>query len=994
MGNIFRLNKGIILGALGICLLGIPLRALAQLNLNQILSNNQAALTPQQADSIYADKEVPAELLVNKKFTLPRKLYQNLVTHYNFVYNARRNLRMALQMAASLHHDDYTQLLSFYPYTPAEFSQVTGLLDSVIFRASVGIQVHDPRGKWIDNLYLLLGKAYYYEQKFAQAERAFQYINLRSAPAVKGEYHPVIGSLAEGSNHINIATPEKKGLFSHPSSRNEALIWLVKTYFSEGHVARAQSLLNLLMHDTQFPGRLRGQLFETAAWLYKQQQRYDQMIPYLRQAIALQPDKSLQARWTYLLGQIATLQHDSALAISAFDQCAQISHDPMMQFYATYQIALLSSNGAGKTPNPYQRLQEMIHKNRYERYRDILYHGMADIALKHADTATAIQYLLSSLHTVNMDNPSSEARSYSALLLSQILMSEKQFIQAAAYLDTALQLLPSNDPRKDSLTQQLQAVRVLAAHLQTINRQDSLQALAALPPEQRLQKVHAVWENIQQQMRVAEKNRERAARANILGLEGNPSGLQVNAPDINKPKNQQAAWYFNNPALKSAGYTTFLQIWGNRPLVDNWRRASAIQGFSAPAASQVDTASTNQVAQVDTSLSLGEQTLLHNIPLTAEQLKISNDSIQQALLAAAEILAFQLQRPSDARNMLNTLLQRFPQTQAYPRIAYLLFLINQELKDTNQANYYREVLLRNYPTSIYSQALQPAPTTHTNRISAWYDSAYQHYQQQQFNSAIVFIQQALAHEMNDTLLTQFQLLWAMSLYQLHAEDSSQHILERLALQYPNFPATALAKRVLDLMQHKQQLIARLESEPSVSDTTQSLVETPAQNPKNAQLPTVAAPKPIQRPDTAQARSAPVNPTPAPPPVASTPYTLHEKDPHFVIMVFSQPNAQILEASTQRFTTYLRGSQADSNILVGPYALTPTITMLIFRTFSNEDRALHFLDQIRAVAPALLQGLPTGSYEFYIISRSNFILLNQTKDLEGYVRFFNDNYITQ
>ncbi|MBX6381281.1 MAG: hypothetical protein IRZ01_11470, partial [Thermoflavifilum aggregans] len=97
---------------------------------------------------------------------------------------------------------------------------------------------------------------------------------------------------------------------------------------------------------------------------------------------------------------------------------------------------------------------------------------------------------------------------------------------------------------------------------------------------------------------------------------------------------------------------------------------------------------------------------------------------------------------------------------------------------------------------------------------------------------------------------------------------------------------------------------------------------------------------------------------------------------------------------QRFSTYLHAHAADSSIQVGPYALTPTQTMVVFRIFPDENHALEFLDRIRATAPALLKGLATRDYAFYIISRSNFILLNQTKDLNGYVNFFNDNYITQ
>jgi len=978
------------LSSLWIYLFLIPLGTAAQLNLNQVLGGEQNNAA--QQDSIYATMEVPASKLATKKFTLTRRWYQNLVTHFNFVYNARQNLQKALQMATGLHQDDYTRLLDFYPYSFAELAQASSLLDSVIFRASVGIQVHDPRGKWIDDLYLLFGEACYYEQKFTEAERAFQFINLRDAPAVKGEYTPVIGSLAEGSTQISIASPEKKGFFYHHPSRNEALLWLVKTYLAEQQTAKARALLNQLLNDPRFPSRLQGSLYETAAFFYYQLQQYDETIPYLRKAIALQTDKRLQSRWAYLLGQIGLQQKDTNLAIAAFRQATRLSHEPLLEFYAAYQMALLQQTPSGNGMQPYEQLAEMARKNKYERYRDIIYHGLAQIALSHSDTAKGIGYLLSSLHA---QTSPSQARGNSAIMLASLMMEKKQFLLAANYLDTALQVLPGNDPRRDSLQEQLTAMKALATQMDVVYRQDSLQRLAALPPDVRMQKVHAIWEDILAQQRRPQRAAQREAQQNA-GQPAMPAVLTMNPASA--PGNQPAAsgnWYFNNPDLKASGYVAFKQLWGNRPLVDNWRRAAAIRGFEPPSTVNPTTtvSATPSSVRTDSALSMGERTLLANIPLTPEQLKASDDSISQALLQAARILDFQLHRPDLAKDALNTLLQRTPQPANYPEIAYLLFLTYSQLHDTGQAAYYREVLLKNYAQTEYARALTPVAPTHTFRLSTLYDSAYTCYEQQRYSETLQWVQQGLNHHPADSLQTQFSLLQAMALLKLDREDSARHILQTLALQYPQLPAGDEASRILNVLQHKQELIARLESSSSGAAGKDSIAREVTSQPASHIKSHINGP-PVQ-PQIADTAARPAAQPPRPPqPVVATPYALNEKDPHFVIMLIQPSDADLLEAATQRFSTYLHAHAADSSIQVGPYALTPTQTMVVFRIFPDENHALEFLDRIRATAPALLKGLATRDYAFYIISRSNFILLNQTKDLNGYVNFFNDNYITQ
>ena len=78
--------------------------------------------------------------------------------------------------------DDYSKLLPFYPFPAGKHGDPKNELDSVIYKCTAGILLHDLRNDWIDNLYLLIGKAYYYKKDFDSAAMTLQFINYNLFP--------------------------------------------------------------------------------------------------------------------------------------------------------------------------------------------------------------------------------------------------------------------------------------------------------------------------------------------------------------------------------------------------------------------------------------------------------------------------------------------------------------------------------------------------------------------------------------------------------------------------------------------------------------------------------------------------------------------------------------------------------------------------------------------------------------------------------------------
>ena len=183
----------------------------------------------------YEDRKLGSEKTADKKFTTTRRFIQNNVTHFNYFYNSNNRVNTVLERAKASFKDDYSQLLPFYPFTLENTKTQKIDLDSVIISSTAGILLHDLRSDWVDNMYLLIGKAYFYRKDFDSANLTFRFINYNLFPRKKknDDDDKVIGTTSEASNGIiSIANTEKRNFLqkvvSLPPRRNDALIWLTR----------------------------------------------------------------------------------------------------------------------------------------------------------------------------------------------------------------------------------------------------------------------------------------------------------------------------------------------------------------------------------------------------------------------------------------------------------------------------------------------------------------------------------------------------------------------------------------------------------------------------------------------------------------------------------------------------------------------------------------------------------------------------------------------
>ena len=135
----------------------------------------------------YEEKKLRSEKTGEKKFKGLTKFLQNNTSHYNFYYNANNRLNLVIERAKLSNKDDYSKMLSFYPYSLDNTASQKSDLDSVIYKSTAGILLHDLRSEWVDNFYLLIGKSYFLKKDFDSAALTFQFINYNLFPRKKKE---------------------------------------------------------------------------------------------------------------------------------------------------------------------------------------------------------------------------------------------------------------------------------------------------------------------------------------------------------------------------------------------------------------------------------------------------------------------------------------------------------------------------------------------------------------------------------------------------------------------------------------------------------------------------------------------------------------------------------------------------------------------------------------------------------------------------------------
>src|SRR5690606_12731321 len=112
--------------------------------------------------------------------TWTSKVYHNTTAHYNGYYYALEEIRKVENTILTSHKDDYNRILKLFPSFDSSLAECFEQeIEDAIKMASAAIQ-RNPNGKWVDDAYILVGKARMYSLDWGNAIQTFKYVNTRS----------------------------------------------------------------------------------------------------------------------------------------------------------------------------------------------------------------------------------------------------------------------------------------------------------------------------------------------------------------------------------------------------------------------------------------------------------------------------------------------------------------------------------------------------------------------------------------------------------------------------------------------------------------------------------------------------------------------------------------------------------------------------------------------------------------------------------------------
>ena len=946
------------------------------------------------------EKPLPYERLLNTKYTLGRRAYQNTVSQFNFLFNAEEELNENILKARNEYVDDYTTLISFYDYDLSVIAKNS--IDSIIYRCNANIVLHDLRSNWVDDAYLLLAKAYLFHKDFDTAGSILQFINYSFDDKEDGMDLPIGSNLRNTKGKFSIATAENNRFFENLNVRNESMIWQARNYFEKEEYNEGISLLQLLEADAIFPKRLYPFLNEQLAYGYYQMEMYDKAAAALEKGINNAPDDAAKTRWYYLIGQLWQKADSWDKAYPWFKKANQNAVNPIVSVYA--KISMISYD-AKNANNAWEELayslEKMTKRDKYKPYADIIYFEMAKIAIQNNAYTKANDWLIQSIKK-NRSNLKQKQKAFE--LLGDINYSNNHFSIATLAYDSVSIVLKTN-PNYETIQARKKWLSTISANEKILEAQDTLQYIYQLNPSNQ-EAYFNVW---QKRTKI-----ENESLKDIFLDKINSTNYSVETPTRNNFSsidNNSSNFYFDNKSVIVQGKQNFAQKWGQRPNVDSWRRKTSL--MNAPS-------------------SLSNQ----DAPSTGFQNNTSKDSLQNRSLSKDENGNAKANEKGNGYEMITDGSSYTKSKQDWNKAALIsaqIFLL--ELNDFERAYpLYVKVISNNIDAAITERALLDLASHYLHEnlneksdsiikiIEDRYPKGFyvtkkkesslkkkrdadllNDYKEAYFLSQIGNWESltALSNQLNADLrrtkwYTPFKFIQVKMYAQQRMDTAAIVLLDSIILQNTNEKIRDRAKNILEELKNRnktESYLTNLNLSKKLLDTS-ALVNTAATQIENSSN-VKEAPKMSSSPKTSAEKTASektsIDLSSKAAIIAPLLFTNDSSEQYYIAFATQKVTAAFVKEMQTAFNylnndefikqklnvTYVQFNESSYIVWIGPF-----VNNLDAKTYMNKVKP--------RLSTEIISFVPTKQYEIYLLSKSNILLIKDEADLKQYQQYMFKN----
>ena len=686
-----------------------------------------------------------------------RREYHTLTTKYNVLFNGNEAFEVGSQILKQAHEDNLFELLPVEPIAllgeDVNSPTIVPGFTRAEEKAVKSIQKHSmnikgkQRNRKIDEAYLLLGKARYFDRRFFPALEAFNFL---------------LESEADYKTFI------------------EGRVWRERTNIRLNNNALAIQNLRSLALDLPSKNKFYAFANATVGEAYLNLKENDSALYYIKRAALSDRQKKQRARYLFLVAQLFEGKSVLDSAQWAYSEVIDLKRKAPRNLFVNAKIRsqLYSKDSMVAVEN----LLKMLDNYENEDYLHSIHRGLGQYYIKRGMQSMAVNYYNKSLRSPQIDIYTKIAN-YSDL--ADYMFDQGAYVPAGAYMDSIIPLYDQKSLQAKRLVRRRDNLSEVLLFESQKKQTDSLLSLVALSEQEQI----VYFDSLLQQ-----KKKEQLKAAQKQSLSSKTGFF----------KREKPAFYFYNPNLIIQGKQDFLARWGTRPNVDNWRTAIDLKAIL------IETQTEGEDQQVKPIDIITAEAMAAKVPKSGAVIDSVRKVNRNAYLQLGLIYKEKFDDIKMANQHLQTFLERKPEEFRRQEALYHLFKLNVKV-DEEIAYAYRDQLTLNYPESPYAKFLLDPENYDEREIQTperLYEKVYTLFEAQQFRKVLESIATMEVMLSGSSVAPKIALLKANTIGRLQGIEAWKKELEEVANVYGTLEVGEYANRLLAEIKATQNLSDR------------------------------------------------------------------------------------------------------------------------------------------------------------------------------------------
>lgn len=710
-----------------------------------------------------------------KNDTFINRNFHALGTKYNILYNGEIALEDGRESLDNAFTDNFWELLQVERMQVTEDVLLPGQSKNADFeraeeKAIKAVQKHgmNINGKeynpQIDEAYLLLGQARYFDQRFVPALEAFNYI-----------------------------------LYKYPASDkiNTSKVWREKTNIRLENNELAIKNLKRLIDREVLEDQDLADATASMAQAYINIKAKDSAMMQLAIAADVTKKDNEKARYNYIRGQLYNEFGYKDSANIAFDKVIELHRKVPRAYYINAHLAKAANFDyeTGDQVAFFEYLTDLEEDRENRPFLGKVYYRIAEFHKQNQSDSLAVAYYNKSLRSPSTDK---ELRAVDYTTLGDMNFDKSEYKLAGAYYDSTMNNLVLNSKPYRTIKRKRENLEDVIYYEDVAQVNDSILNLASLSKEDQLALFTVFANDLKIKSELAKEKAEIEKRLNTGLKTANEvdKGILKSDAANTKASGGRQQFYFYNTTTVAFGKNEFLKIWGDRSLKDNWRLSDT--RTNAGNAQQ-----TNPLfADATEEQMFDPQFYIAKIPTDQKVLDSLAKDRNFAYYQLGVIYKEKFKEYNLAKDKLEHLLQSNPEERLILPSKYNLYKIYQELNLDAEAELVKDDIITNHSDSRYAEILRNPNSglaKDENSPESLYEKLFEDYSNQQFQMVIDQSSSYVTQFEGEPIVPKFEILKASARARLYGFEAYKESVNFIALTYPNSPEGKRAQEIVEVV---------------------------------------------------------------------------------------------------------------------------------------------------------------------------------------------------